>query len=262
MAMKDRNTLKNYFKKGNLPSQANFENLIDSSVNKIDDGFSKTEDEGLMLANPGSSEKIISLYENIEDEYAQWALELNKADSKNPGPQAALSFVAPNAEPGKDAAVLTLVKKGKIGINQPDPQYDLHVNQWIASKGRVGTYNACQEIPANGNWHRIVENLNYCQGFEIVARTGIKNTGKHVVIHAIAMSAFGDSHSTIRVTGARYSFWRKLRIELRWTGDTFKYHLEMRCKQNLGADTKIKYHITQLWSDEDMDPEGLFHVIE
>lgn len=65
MAMKDRNTLKNYFRKGNLPSEANFENLIDSSVNKIDDGFSKTEDEGLMLSNIGESEKIISFYENI-----------------------------------------------------------------------------------------------------------------------------------------------------------------------------------------------------
>lgn len=246
--MKDRKTLKNYFRKGNLPSEANFENLIDSSVNKIDDGFSKTEDEGLMLSNIGESEKIISFYEDIEDDFAQWAINLNKFDNKSKGPRGALNFMVP--ETGN--TVLSLTHKNRVGINQTDPAYDLHVNRLIASGGRVGTFCEDSEIPADGKWYRIIQNLNYCQAFEIVARTGIKDSGKHSLLHAIAVSAYGRSNSRIRNTGARYSFWRPCRIQLRWTGDTFNYHLEMRCRQDLGPGTKIKYYVTQLWSDEDM----------
>jgi len=206
--MKDRKTLKNYFRKGNLPSEANFENLIDSSVNKIDDGFSKTEDEGLMLSNIGESEKIISFYENIEDDFAQWAINLNKFDNKSEGPRGALSFVIP--ETGN--TVLSLTHSNRVGINQTDPAYDLHVNRLIASAGRAGTYCEDSEIPADGRWYRIIQNLNYCQAFEIVARTGIKDSGKHTLLHAIAVSAYGRSHSRIRHTGARYSFWRPCRM--------------------------------------------------
>lgn len=256
MSMKDRKTLKNYFRKGNLPSEANFEHLIDSSVNKIDDGFSKTEDEGLMLSNIGESEKIISFYENIEDDYAQWAVKLNKFDSKDVGPKAALNFIVPQP----DKPVLTLTQDGKMGINQPDPQFDLHVNNWVASKGRIGTYGKYHEIPADGNWYRVVENLNYCQAFEVVARTGVKETGRHALLHAVAMSAFGKSYAKIKKTHVRYSFWRPTKIELRWTGDTFNYHLEMRCKQHLGEGVRVRYYITQLWSDEDMGIETQFRT--
>ena len=95
-----------------------------------------------------------------------------------------------------------------------------------------------------------------------MARTGVKDTGKHVLLHAIALSAYGKSHAKIRITDARYSFWRSARIQLRWTGDTFNYHLEMRCKQNLGPGIDIKYYITQLWSDEDMGIETQFRNID
>lgn len=256
--MKDRNTLKNYFRKGNLPSEANFENLIDSSVNKIDDGFSKTEDEGLMLSNIGESEKIISFYENIEDDFAQWAINLNKADSPDKGPRAALNFVVPET----GSTVLTLTQDKRVGINKADPAYDLDVKNLLASRGRVGTFCEDSEIPADGKWYRIIQNLNHCQAFEIVARTGIRETGRHTLLHAIALSAYGRSHARIRTTGARYSFWRPCRIQLRWTGDTFNYHLEMRSRKDLGYGHRIKYYVTQLWSDEDMGIETQFRTTD
>jgi DNA-binding transcriptional regulator YhcF (GntR family) len=53
MDKKNRETLKNYFKKGSLPSEKEFANLIDSMLNTIDDGFEKTEDEGLKISAPG-----------------------------------------------------------------------------------------------------------------------------------------------------------------------------------------------------------------
>ena len=40
MASKNRETLKNYFKKGGFATEKEFSDLIDSSMNLIDDGIS------------------------------------------------------------------------------------------------------------------------------------------------------------------------------------------------------------------------------
>lgn len=247
MAMKDRATLENYFKSGSMPTQAHFEHLIESTVNKIDDGFSKTQENGLMLATVGDAEKVISLYENIEDDQAQWSILLDKYHKEEHNKDG-MHFVVPTS----GQTVLSLDQEGKVGVNETNPQSTLHVNGWSASKGRMGCYATSSEVPANGEWHPIVEGLDHCQGFELVARTGIKDTGKHALLHAVAMSSFGKSFSRIRRTHSRYSFWIPCRLQVRWRGDVHDYRLELRCKQDLGPGVMIKYYLTQLWSDEEM----------
>ena len=182
MAMKDRNTLKEQFKKGSMPSEGAFENLIDSMVNKIDDGFSKNQ-------------------------------------------------------------------KGSIGS---DPNCESDENGKHKPGNKNESYYIEDTVQANGKWHVIIPKLNYCQAFEIVARTGIKNTGKHAVLHAIAVSAFGNSNSSIRKTRAWFDFWKPVVLQLRWSGSTHDYQLELRCKQNLGRNVLIKFFVRQLWSDEKM----------
>ena len=247
MAMKDRKTLKNYFKKGYTPSEASFEDLIDSQINKIDDGFSKTRKDGLMISGIGGTDRLLSFFEKIQDEEAQWVINIVREGKEN---------VDKNdlqiADPEKQAPLLTFSKKYRIGINEPHPQYDLDVAGWIGSKGRIGTYSDNSTIPADGDWHPITPELNYCQAFEIIARTGIKDTGRHGLIHAIAVSAYGNSRSRIRKTRGYYNLWKPVRLQLRWSGTTYAYRLEMRCKQNLGRDVLVKYYVTQLWSDEAM----------
>lgn len=119
-------------------------------------------------------------------------------------------------------------------------------------RGRVGQFSEQSSVPADGAWHAITPKLNHCQAFEIVARTGLKGTGKHGVLHAIAVSAYGTSHSAIRKTRSWYDVWRPVKLQLRWTGSTYRYQLELRCKQFLGKNVPIRYFITQLWSDEKM----------
>ena len=41
MALQDRDTLRNYFRQGSVPSEVHFHDLIDSLVNKVDDGLDK-----------------------------------------------------------------------------------------------------------------------------------------------------------------------------------------------------------------------------
>jgi hypothetical protein len=257
MAMKDRNTLKHYFKKGDIPSQAEFENLIDSGINMIDDGFSKTSKDGLMISGVGGTENLLSFYDEIQDETAQWVISINKKGIVNQDMNN-LQIKSPENK----IPLLTINKKGKIGINESKPQKELDVNGWIASKGRIGRYSIENTVPANGKWQPITPSLNYCQAFEIVARTGIIGTGKHAIMHAIAVSAYGNSCSSIRKTRSYFNFWKPVKLQLRWTGSAHEYQLEIRCKQNLGNDVLIKYFITQLWSDEEMGIEKQFLEID
>ena len=52
MPRTNRNTLKEYFKRGSMPNQKHFYELIDSMVNISDDGIDKNPDDGLRLALP------------------------------------------------------------------------------------------------------------------------------------------------------------------------------------------------------------------
>jgi len=47
MPRTNRNTLKEYFKRGSMPNQKHFYELIDSMVNISDDGIDKNPDDGL-----------------------------------------------------------------------------------------------------------------------------------------------------------------------------------------------------------------------
>lgn len=255
--MKDRNTLKNYFKKGNIPSEANFEHLIDSGINKIDDGFSKNHDDGLMISSIGGTNNLLSFYESIADDKPQWMVKINKDGELNDDKNN-LQFKHPESQ----SPVLTFNKVGKTGINEEKPKSELDVNGWVLSTGRAGNYAKESTIPADGSWHQLTPGLNHCQAFEVVARTGIKNTGKHAILHAIAVSAYGNSRSSIRKTRGHFNFWKPVKLQLRWTGTTYSYKLEMRCKQNLGSGVEVKYYITQLWSDEVLGLEKQFMNVD
>ena len=77
MSLLNRNTLKNLFKRGNVPTEVNFADLIDSNVNKVDDGFALSNTEGWMLAPQGPDQKLMSFYENIRNPDSLLNLSLN-----------------------------------------------------------------------------------------------------------------------------------------------------------------------------------------
>ncbi len=66
MEIFNRSTLKGFFQKGKVPTEVHFSNLIDSTINKIDDGFAKTVDNGLKLS-PGGPVKVLSFYSDIKE---------------------------------------------------------------------------------------------------------------------------------------------------------------------------------------------------
>lgn len=247
MPQKDRQTLKNLFRKGSLPTQSSFADIIDSSINKIDDGFSKSMDEGLMLSPIGESNQVLSVYKKITDKTPEWKINLKELSTAT-DQQELLMFIHKN----NSIASLSLAQNKTVGINKDEPNYTLDVGGIVASKGRIGTAAKETKALANGEWHTILSNLNHCNVYEVVARVGVLKTGKHALLHAIAMSAYGNSHHKIKTTNARFSFWKPLKIKLRWVGSTFNYKLQIKTSKNLGPNVFVKYHITELFTDVEM----------
>ena len=132
-----------------------------------------------------------------------------------------------------------------IGIGKTNPENRLDINGNISFNGRKGTF-ASGSVIANGEWHKIITNLKDCHMFEIVAKMSKYHNGVHSILYAIAANAFNGKCSDIKKINAYYNSYND-KIELRWTGETFNYDLEMRSKKDQGENVTIKYNITNLW---------------
>lgn len=239
----NRESLKAIFSDGNRPDANSFGSLIDSMVNKVEDGISKNDKDGLMLAPELSeSERLISFYEKISDEQPAWSIELAQDGVEGLG-------IVENISLQEKSTRLFLQKNGNIGIGTTAPKTKLHVNGTLGIESRIGTFKI-GTVPADGSWHDIVSNLTECNAFEIMAQVGKKKAGKYALLHAQAISTYGKSRSKISCTQAHYGWWWN-KIALRWVGSTYNYKLQIKTRTNYGAGLSIRFHITKLW-DESM----------
>lgn len=250
-----REDLKNFFRNGGIPTENHFSDLIDSMLNKHDDGFAKDNENGLILSSSKVSKKLITLFKSIDDvnpfffiekdEQEIAGLRFSPADDLNDNLREKNSFF--------------FHVNGSLGIGKRSHKdYSLDVNGFAAMEGRIGTF-AQGRIPADGQWHTIIDGLDNCQAFEVIARTGKKRSGKYAILHAHALSAFGRSRSKIRKTSAYYGFfWNK--IGIRWKSKhTHDYALQLRTNCNYGTAIFIDYKVTRLWDDESFLSDGHYY---
>lgn len=248
-----REELKKYFRNGRVPTENHFGYLIDSMINKQDDGFSKDEDNGLHISPAESSKRLLTFYTSIDELQPFFFVEKNSLGI--PALKLQPSNIPGGSENGDEQSFF-FHEGGRLGVGKrSDKNYKLDVKGLVGMEGRIGTFKS-GTVPADGSWHPIIEGLDNCQAFEIVARTGDKGKGKFAMMHAIALSTYGKSKSKIRKTGAYYGFfWNKL--NLRWKGEsTHRYHLQLRSNSNYGPGVRIFYTVTRLWDDENMLPGG------
>ena len=281
MSEQTRNTLKNYFKVGRKPSQKAFEDLIDSSLNMIDEGIRKTPQRGLILSQLGTG-KLLTL--DKKDAAGQsWSVCLDEANTIGIGMKGAPPVVqlSPDGEIRINGDALRLFPKPE---DETEKANDFNVNGWSTSTGRRGNFQAKGIAPpkADGNWHDLITNLSGCQCFEVMA--GARNPGKdkYALVHAVAMNAenpesifnryfkrsnifidFFRSKKKIRTSHAYYN-QKCDKLRLRWlTPDPERSHLyslQIKTNCSYGDDTEIRYHITRLWDDEITDssrPSGI-----
>lgn len=75
MDRKDRNTLKSYFQRGNVPTEEQFAELIDSVPNIVEDGQAVCTEKGWAFHPKTGGKMRVTLHET-EGNPAAWTLEL------------------------------------------------------------------------------------------------------------------------------------------------------------------------------------------
>ena len=293
-----RNALHQYFKQGRMPTEQSFRRLIDSSVNKLDDGFSRHPVQGLQVGAAGAGagadrkqgQRLLSFYrdwEKLRSGTTAWFVGLLGAEPSAEQAGVGLAFAEPQEQKEADPdneddrtppppVRLYLAPGGRVGIGTTNPSARLSVDGFVGSVGRTGTfqnepgqpgqpgpealdparYTGALLVPANGEWHPIIQGLRGLWSFEIMAAAyGPPQSGNYAMAHGVALGVHGRQQP-INLQEARYGGWRQ-RIELRWYIETPGtreqpaplYGLKMRTRKNFGPQASIFYHITCLFKD-------------
>jgi hypothetical protein len=227
MALLNRQSLINYFKKGNSLSEKHFVDLIDSTVNIVDDGISREDKNGFRITPVGRSNRLISFYKNFKQVDPEWSINMDRE-------KGGLNFQENENEPA-----LTLGNGGNVGIGISNPKSKLEVDGFVASKGRVGTFLK-GEVPGDGKWHNVTDSLQDPSIFEAVFRIdGMKGSGRYAVAHIIAVNTYGGGSASgkINQTSAYYGSYFN-RLKFRWAGSLYNYTLQVQTARHYGVDPK------------------------
>ena len=287
MTKQDRATLKSFFRSGALPTAEEYRDLIDSTVNHVDDGFSKTDVDGLRLNSVGSSLTVMSFYQGLGTPKPSWVIEHGNARGtlhfRPDQGKSALEIPDGKKAKGDDddeprIPAMSLTDDGRMGVTHNEPDWRLDVGGVARMQGRIGvTSHNIPHVKADGKWHDITQALTGCQAFEVMAGVGgDARKGRYSMVHAIAMNAFHPRNPilnwlfrrrSIKTQTAMYGSYAD-RIRLRWVADekTHHFRLQLRTNANFGSDKIVRYHLTRLWFDSmmtgarggpDRDPEVL-----
>lgn len=236
MAKLNRETLKNYFSSGQRPSGETFKDLIESTVNILDDDFSEKSDAAIKVAADGDAREVISIYKQSGDPLPDWTIsaEINGD-----------LVISRRKSEEQFRSSIVFKDNGDIELNGK--------NTWI-SGSRKGT--AALPQPADGKWHTITEELTGINMLEVTA-TYSTDSGKHSTLIAWASHCFGRRRKIKRIRPRTFFFWTN-KIRIRWVrvkdknGHKTKCVLQVRTRYNCGKNSRIQCSITQLWNNSDM----------
>lgn len=276
----DRKKLKEFFKKGNLPGESDFEKLIDSTFNIADDKLDINEDGLMIYPSENGKEKLLSFFEDRDNTDATWVMFISKKDNGG----ISINQIGQSKNGDNPPAFFIQKEGGRVGLGTNSPGQQLDVKGLIASEGRMGNIEG--SVVADGNWHNVFDSakgLNGCHAYEIMAYAeGFKGEGKYSLMHAIAISTFGNSKPKISKTSAYHGTWWN-KIDIRWESrpsriseesvqdkkkgfglsrwlkslmggleqkNTEKYNLQLRTKSKYGDDIKLHFRVSVLWNSD------------
>lgn len=143
-----RSALKTYFAKNAIPTEAQFAQLIDSTINQRDDGLAKAPGDPLSVEAAGEDtghKRALNFYMSFADVAPAWTISLrprkNPADANSARPGWSVGDAVGNSRLCIDAAT------GNVGIGTVAPADKLEV----AGRIRAGTATIGQ-WPANANY--------------------------------------------------------------------------------------------------------------
>jgi hypothetical protein len=233
MPRKNRQTLIESFRRGKKPSQQDFENLIDSMLNILDDGFSKTAETGMGLAPLLEKGTVISVFKELADPKPQWEIAINT--------ECCLEI----RRCEDDQIVPVLVLKPDNTVELGIEGSETVVKDVLKMPVREGTlYRG--SVLADGNWHDITSGLSGYQALEVTAYAGKKSSGKHALLVATATACFGANAKIKKTTSHFGSYGHKIRLRWKKSGGNFQVKLQLKTIFKYDNETTIKYHITGL----------------
>lgn len=263
--MEGRAQLRKKFEAANIGYES-YRALIDSTINRKDDGIDIDERDGLRLAPGSDAGRLLSLFGDRTGTSAEWFIRLNPENTKGLDISSELTkgrtlFLTVEEEFIDDE----LQHEVRVGIGTIKPQFTLDVEGTVAMRARVGTFKA-DTVPADKQWHTILsdaDGLNDCQAYEIFAHIYDGKTERYSLTHAVILIAKGGQGERISITrvGSRYLWGRFLnRIKFRLKREYGKEVIQMRARDHYGftADGKPKlifYRVTKIW-DRQFENEG------
>ena len=286
MASRNRETLRNYFRDGKLPSEHHFGDLVDSMLNMVDEGFRKSAEHGVEISTPAGHDALISFYrdrspnspkttisfggEAEHHEQILFNVGASRADA-DADRRERMPVLTLDVTSGGDAQEGTASVVQRVGINQRNPGAELDVRGVIRSEGRMGApaTQSADSLLADGIWHDITPPMRGCQAFEVMAGVGQEHSGKFALLHAVALNTFNPAGGLIRQFVDRFFSRKRIRrtsayysrrcdqIELRWHGGSgrdgdYRLQIRSRCAYGNGKDVRIQCYLTRLWFDPRM----------
>lgn len=245
MALINRQTLKNYFQKGGFATEKHFVDLIDSSLNMIDDGISINQKQGFKLNPIGFSTRLMSFFKKATQNEPDFTVNINQDNVEG------LSINNREGDP-----LLKFDQNKQIGVHTNEPRFDFDVRGVLGIDSKSGNH-IVGEVDGDGSWQTIISNLDGINGFEVVASIrGKMGSGRYAIAHAIALSTFGgkSSRNRIKNTNAYYGSFMN-RLSFRWVGEMHNYELQVRTRRHYGVSEldgqpyKIKFNVSRFFSE-------------
>lgn len=247
MAKRNRETLKNYFRQGARPTEQEFADLVDSSLNILDDGFSKDPQMGIELSPLLGKETLVSLFRETIASSPQWEISIDKNNG---------DLHISRIDENEKTLLLGLRTDGSLSLGEKGRE--ILFSGALRMPAREGTLLR-GEVPADGRWHDLTEISaegrpetkvwRGCRALEVVASVGVEGSGRHAILVATATTCFGESSKVKKVSSYYGSFGN--RILLRWQKIKQERHtckLQLKTILKYGDDAVIRYHVTSLWN--------------
>lgn len=237
---KDRETLKSYFQRGDVPTEGQFAELIDSIPNIHDDGQVKlSPSDGIRLFPADGTGVVATVFASDPDKTGAaplWRLALDGENGLNIQDSGGETVLTVDRD--RNVTVTGTVKAAKYLSGGADEE--------------EAPSDDALKVKADGYWQTLpVEaeagmEAKGCRVYRITACYRNHFTGKYAVCEAIASHSDGNRR---KVCSSRKHWWGwSGRMKIRWRKIGGKLYLQIRSKEVQSGSETIHCRIDTIWT--------------